>query len=355
MAEAYGVRLGAVGFLTTALFVTHFAAQVPGGILIDRLGARRVGLAGVGLLVAGNTLALAAPSLALGIVARLVTGLGTATGFVAGSDYVRAARPSAAAQGLYGGATVAGGGMAVAVVPLLTPSLDWRAPYVSSLIAAAVTLVLALGPIQELGLHQPAGGLSRAVWDRRLLPFAVVHTASFSFSVVLGNWTVPLLVHDGHGRRVAGLVGGLTLFCGLLTRPLGGWAIQRRPAATGHLLAASMLAGAAGTVLLALPAPLAVRALGSLVLGLAAGIPFAAAFRGAAILRADAPAAAVAVVNSVAALTIVVGAPLVGFGFSAPAHGRLGFLLLAGLWAAATASCFSPRLRLTANEGPADP
>jgi hypothetical protein len=28
--------------------------------------------------------------------------------------------------------------------------------------------------------------------DRRLYPLAVAHTASFAFSVIIGNWTVPL-------------------------------------------------------------------------------------------------------------------------------------------------------------------
>lgn len=343
VADAYGIRLGAVGFLTTALFVTHFVVQVPAGLLIDRLGARRVGFAAVGAIVAGNAVALAAPSLALGIVARLVTGLGTGTGFVAGSDQVRAARASATAQGLYGGATLAGAGTAIGVVPLLTPSLGWRAPYVSSLLCAGITVALAFGHVDPPFRGRRAGGFLRVALDRRLLPFAVVHAASFSLSVVIGNWSVPLLVHGGHGHEVAGLVGALTLFSGLLTRPLGGWAIQRRPAATAPLLAASMLAGAGGTALLALSLPLGVRALGALVLGLAAGVPFAAAFTGAARLRPDAPAAAVGGVNSVATLVIVVATPLVGF--SLPGHGDVGFLVIAALWAAATFAAFSPRLR----------
>ena len=32
VSHAYGVRLGTVGFLTTALFVTHLVMQIPGGV-----------------------------------------------------------------------------------------------------------------------------------------------------------------------------------------------------------------------------------------------------------------------------------------------------------------------------------
>ena len=41
MGASYGVSLAAVGLLTTGLFVTHLAVQIPGGRLIDRVGARR--------------------------------------------------------------------------------------------------------------------------------------------------------------------------------------------------------------------------------------------------------------------------------------------------------------------------
>src|SRR4051794_35423299 len=86
--DAYGVALPTVGLLTTALFVTHFAAQLPGGALVDRFGARRVGLGALGFVLAGNALALAFASFPLALGARLVAGVGTGAGFVAGSDWL---------------------------------------------------------------------------------------------------------------------------------------------------------------------------------------------------------------------------------------------------------------------------
>ena len=41
LSDAYGVSLAVVGLLTTALFVTHAAIQIPAGRLCDRYGARR--------------------------------------------------------------------------------------------------------------------------------------------------------------------------------------------------------------------------------------------------------------------------------------------------------------------------
>jgi hypothetical protein len=46
------------------------------------------------------------------------------------------------------------------------------------------------------------------------------------------------------------------------------------------------------------------------------------------------PGAAVGMINMFAALTILVGTPLVGLTFSLPGDGRIGFLVVAALWAA---------------------
>ena len=99
----------------------------------------------------------------------------------------------------------------------------------------------------------------------------------------------------------------------------------------------SFVAGAAGTALLTVAEPLPLALVASAIVGLAAGVPFAYAFGGAAATRPDAPAEAVGFVNMIAATAILVGNPLLGLGFSAPGDGRVGFAAVAVLWAAAVA------------------
>lgn len=340
LSRAYGVGLGTIGFLTTALFVTHLAMQIPGGKLVDRRGARNLGTVALAVIVLGNILALLVGSFAIGLVGRLIAGLGTGVGFIAGSDYIRATVGSASAQGLYGAAGVGGGGLAIAVVPLATPMLDWRAPYVTALICACAVLVCLPFAPRDRGRGEPLRRSARAttaeiVTDRRLHPLAVAHAASFGLSVVIGNWAVSLLQHDGYGRRLAGAVAALTLLGGLVTRPLAGRALQRWHEGAAWLLGASMVGGAVGTLLLALDIPLPVRVVGASLLGLAAGVPFAAAFTGAQVIRRDSPGAAIGFINSCATLLIALGTPLVGVTFSMPGHGRAGFAAIAGLWALA--------------------
>ena len=351
VSDSYGVRLGLVGLLTSALFVTHLVMQIPGGTLVDRRGARTWAGVALAIIAAGNVVGLIAPSLALGIVARLIAGVGTGIGFVAGSDYVRATVGSTTAQGMYGASAVGGGGAALVVVPLTISAFDWRAPYATALVAACLVLVsLPLAPRDRRALgasRTAAAPVREIIRDRRLYPLAVAHTASFAFSVILGNWTVSLLEQDGYGRRLGGVVAALTLLGGFVTRPLGGRAFQRGCERAAPLLAASMVAGAAGTVLLLVDVPLALRIVGAAVLGLAAGIPFAAAFGGAQAIRPDAPGAAIGFINSCATLVIVVGAPLVGATFSLAGHGRIGFAAVAGLWALSALAVRPSKLPVT--------
>jgi MFS transporter, NNP family, nitrate/nitrite transporter len=323
VAEAYGIGLGVVGLFTTALFVTHAALQVPMGRLCDRLGARTVGGAGLVVVAVSSAAALGWKETWFAIGMRLVAGVGTAASFVAGADYTRATIGSAVAQGVYGAVSMAGGGLALALVPFWG---DWRAPFASAAIVAAAGVVLvALAP-QDPPRAPAARGL-RTVVDRRLLPLAAMHAASFGLSVVIGNWVVTLLHRaGGEPERVAGVAGGLVLFLGVVSRPLGGRLIDRT-----NVIRASFVVSALGIAALAIAKPLPLAIAAAAVVGLAAGIPFAPAFAGAQRLRPDAPGAAVGFVNMIAALTILVGTPLLGLAFSLPGDGRIGFLVVAVL------------------------
>ena len=158
----------------------------------------------------------------------------------------------------------------------------------------------------------------RGTFDRRLFR-SVSCTRHRSGFLRLGNWVATLLEREGgESADLAGFVGGLVLFLGVFSRPLGGRLIGRpglgraRGRRRGDRAAGGRPA-----------APLAVA--GAAILGFAAGMPFAGAFSGAQRLRPDAPAAAVGIVNLAATLVILVGTPLLGLSFSLPGGGRVGF------------------------------
>ena len=341
MADAYGVGLAVIGLFTTALFVVHMTMQIPGGRAADRFGARNTALLGTALILAGNAIAATAPEVPLAIVGRAVIGLGTGFAFVAGSDYIRARGGGAFLQGVYGSGSVLAPGIALLLVPVLAGPLGFRAPFVGAIVLTAGVLVL-------LALAPPAPRTARHAGERfdwgffrdgRLYRFATIHTASFAFSVIVGNWVVTLLERHGHSKRAAAAAGSLTLLLGFFTRIYGGSLIGVRR--TQVWVATSLVAGGLGAIALALPLPFVVLVAAAVVIGLAAGIPFAPAFYGAAVARPDAPGAAVGFVNGWAAFAIVAGTPLVGLTFSLPGDGRIGFLVVGVL--AAGAALATPR------------
>ena len=345
LADAYAVSLGVVGLFTAVLFLVHLVMQLPAGRLSDRFGPAATCAAGLAAMVLGNALAAIAAEAWLALGARGLIGVGTALGFIGGSDFVRASGGSPFAQGLYGGLATAGGGVALAVVPASEPALGWRAPFATAIVVAlAAALFLAGAPRRRRESHGEVvrPPIRHLAADAHLLRLAVVFAASFGLSVVVANWVVTLLERETSlSSTAAGAIGALTLVLGVVSRPLGGWILARRPRHVRAATAAAALLGAAGTLALASGSwPLA--ALGAVLVGLCSGISFAPAFTGAARLHPGGPATTIGFVNSAGALTIVVGSALVGAAFAADL-GTWAFLALAGLWAASALATEAPR------------
>lgn len=335
LSEAYAVGLGAVGLLTTALFIVHMLMQLPSGRLSDRLGPWPVCATGVVVLAACNGALALSASMPLATAVRALAGVGTALAFIGGSDLVRLSGGTPLTQGIYGGVATAGGGAALGIVPLVTGTADWRAPYLTGIAVALLAAVLLAGaPRPSRARSRPATVALRGIaGDTRLLRLAIVFSASFGLSVALGNWVAALLEERvGASASVAGLTASLTLALGVVSRPFGGWIMRQRPAALGIAVTASALVGAAGTIAVAVGS-LPVAIAGAAAIGLAAGIPFAAAFTGAAVAIPGSPAAAVGFVNGAGALTILVVTPIVGAALDREA-GPAAFIALAVVWAA---------------------
>ena len=326
LASAYGVSVAAIGLLTTALFLTHLAVQLPAGRGADRFGAQSVALVAIGAVIVGNGVLLVDDSFSVALLGRAIVGIGSGAGFVAGLDLVRAGGGGSVLQGVYGGATMAGGGLALMVVPPLTEATGWRAAYWS---AAALALAAAIPTLAARGLPRIGHAGRWVLRDPHLLPLGVLQAATFGLAIVAGNWVVPLLERQSASATAAGLAGGLILFIGIVTRPAGG--VLARRERRRELVAVSLVGTASGSALLALGGPFALSVLGALVMGLAAGLPFAVIFAAAQRARPDAPAAAVALVNACGILTILVGTPLAGLTFELPSDGRLAFAVIAAL------------------------
>jgi nitrate/nitrite transporter NarK len=331
------------GLLSTVFFVTLAVACVPAGMLSDRLGPTRVGTAGLVAAFASN--------LALGyarqfpdlLVIKVVGGLGCGLAFIAGMRYAALVVPPARvhrALGLYGGFVQLGGGTALYLIPLLASLVGWRRAFIvsSGLIALSAVAWLALAPAVRPSLA--AAPLTEAARSRKVWTLGLVHTATFGLAVLVGIWVTTFLVHEfGLSLVSAGAAGSTILALGVLSRPLGGWLIDRGVLGAGALMKLTVLTGALGLAVLAWPGrPLIVAAGAIMALGVAFNAPYAAVMSTTGAILPRAPGAAVGLVSGVGVLAIAVGAPAVGAlfassgGFSLPFGSLAAFSLLV-FWA----------------------
>jgi MFS family permease len=338
LSHHYHASLATIGLFTTANFLGEVAAMLPAGILIDRFGAKRVGLAAMAVCAVGNVALMLPTGVVAAVLIRWLVGLGGGATFIAGSAYVRTAGQSSLFQGLYGGVSLSAGGLALAIVPQLSGPLGWRAPYASALALALVALVV-VGACPPTARHEHSAepvSMAGLALDRRLVRLGMLSAAGFGISVIVGNWAPTLLSRThGYDKGTAGAIAGLTILLGIVGRPAGGVVARHWPRATRALIACAFLGGAVATALLAVGGPLALLAIEATVIGIAAGTPFGPIMFGATRVYPQAPGAAIGAMNVWPAAAIVAATPLIGLTFQLPGDGRIGFAVLAVLWALA--------------------
>jgi MFS family permease len=328
----FGFNQALAGFLTTGIFATHAAGQIPGGHLVDRLGAKRVLLCAlIWVMLCNLGLAIAGAYWQL-LLLKILTGMGTGICFVGGARYVHAASSRARmnlAQGLFGGSVQLGAGFVILAVPRLNLLAGWRATFLVSagMALAAAIIWLAAAPNVMSGAAPP-GRFGEMLWAPQLWLLGLVQMASFGLSVVVGSWVVVMLIKVLKVPATqAGLIGSLVLLLGIISRPLGG--ILRRHVGIRTLFISSMLMIALGCfafVTASISFGVAVTAV--VLIGIGVGLPYAAMFSRAGALFPGRAGAAMGLVNMLGILMILGGAPLVGHLADLSGNFRVSFVVL---------------------------
>ena len=244
-ADRFGISATALSgfvFLQVAVYVL---AQLPGGLMVDRWGARSVLVVGGLLLAAGQTLLALAPTLAFAVLARVLVGAGDAVMFVAVLGllprWFSPPRVPVVTQltGILGQI-----GQILSAVPFLAllHASGWTTAFGAaaavSVLAAAVTLaVVRNGPRGTWSPSPPLsareiGGQMLEVWRRpgtRLGFFGHMGTqvSMMVFSVL---WGVPYLVSaQGFSSAQAGGLVSLFVVCAIVIGPVIGVLTSRHP------------------------------------------------------------------------------------------------------------------------------
>lgn len=280
LARHFGVSLSAATFVITAFAVMRLCAAPPTGMLIQRLGERRIYVAGV-LIVALSTAACAfADTYWQLLVFRALGGIGSTMFFVSALGLMIRMSPHDArgrVAGLFSGAFLVGS-VAGPIVGSLTAGLGLSAPFVIYgvllLIAATVVLVTLRGS----SVAAPADPDELTVTVRVALRHRAYRAALLSNFAT--GWSmfglrfalVPLFVAEvlDHHPGIAGLaltafaVGNVSvvMYSGRLSDRIG-----RRP-----LLVAGLVLSGMSTAVLGLTDSLPVFLLLAVVAGAASGI-----------------------------------------------------------------------------------
>src|SRR3989337_1701986 len=144
--EELGLTLVESGFIATTLNVIGLLVGMFVGVLCDRFGHKRLGLAGLAVMCLAGLLGAAAwdfPSL---LASRFLEGVGFILFTVAGSALMAASaadnRDRPKVMGLWSSYMPSGGSLALLVAPLLIAGWGWRGLWVTwSLVAAAALLL----------------------------------------------------------------------------------------------------------------------------------------------------------------------------------------------------------------------
>ena len=229
-----GLGYAAAGTIMASYFWTYALMQVPVGVLTDRLGARRVMLACMGVMAVGALAFALAHTWTQSLLARCVVGAGAAATWLPGLRLIHEWFPLRE-RGLATGLFSSGGGLgataALLLLPVLAEHLGWRVGYallaVPVLVTMAAVWALVAAEPRRRGAAAGGGGFTAAMREVLampvLWPFNLYVLFSYGGYFALLTWLPTFLMKsEGLGQSGAGLVTALVTGGTIVSWPLAG-------------------------------------------------------------------------------------------------------------------------------------
>ena len=307
------------GLLTTGMFFTHAFMQIPGGILGDKFGGRRVVIFAMSLVFLGNIGITFSENYTMLLVWKIITGFGTGSCFIGGAKYIyQTTKPEKLHlyQGYYGASVLFGSGFVIFCLPQIVSFMNnnWVYGFYTTASIALIALLVWIffAPSSHPDIH-PHVKLTTMLFNRSLLLLGAVQMASFGLSIVIGTWITILLKDNlklSSGWLVSSLA-SLILILGIFFRPLGGkllpiFGIKK-------VIVFSLLMISTGCFILSITdITLQIAVIALLILGMGCGLPYVSVFTRASQLFPGRVGVAMGLANMLGMIMILVGAPLVG-------------------------------------------
>ena len=197
--DDFGVSIATAGWVIGSFGLARLMLDLPAGVLINRIGYRRLSLVALGLLVTSSLVGLTANSLEVLIVARIGSGLAVAlltTIILAALAATAAAANRGKVMSLFPTANNA----ALAIYPLvggvIGVALGWRATFGLTAILAVIGGLILVPLLLRIDLPkaQTAGGPTNP--DARVL-----HGRSRTIAIAATNFGVVATMIHRHGFR----------------------------------------------------------------------------------------------------------------------------------------------------------
>ncbi|MDX3690370.1 MFS transporter [Streptomyces europaeiscabiei] len=261
-ADRFQVGSSALSTFSILQLLVYAGMQIPVGLLVDRLGTKKVLTLGVLLFTAGQIGFALSPSYGTALASRALLGCGDAMTFISvlrlGSRWFPARRGPMVAQmaGLVG---MAGNLVSTLLLARLLHGVGWTAAFAGSSVAGLVVLVLTLlflkdhpeGHEPEPFPHHGAAYVRRQIaasWREpgTRLGMWVHFTTQFPAMVFLLLWGLPFLVQaQGLSRGTAGELLTLVVLSNMVVGLVYGQIVARHHAARLPLALGTVLTTAA--------------------------------------------------------------------------------------------------------------
>jgi EmrB/QacA subfamily drug resistance transporter len=233
-----GIR--AMQWVVDAYNLVYASLLLTGGTLGDLYGRRRVFVAGIALFIAGTLVCALAPTAAVLIVGRVVSGVGAALMVPMSLVLLTLAFPDRRARAHAMGVWASCNGLAFIIGPMLggwlVDSIGWRSIFYLILPVCAAALTITYVAVRESS--EPAG--------RRLdLPgqaLAITGLVAFAFAAIEGShwgWTSPVIL--GTAAVAAAALALLVFVEGRTPGPLMPLEVFSRPTFSASLAIAGLM------------------------------------------------------------------------------------------------------------------